>query len=88
MVDTRELLMRSYIRQLYILGAAGVIMSCAPTVQQEVQIGEQYSAEIERSIPMITDSRAVSAFNSSIAPLKSVVRRKDLNWEFRIVNSD
>ncbi|HEU4801009.1 MAG TPA: M48 family metallopeptidase [Gemmatimonadales bacterium] len=80
--------MRSYIRQLTVIGAAGAMLACAPTVQQEVQIGDQYSAEIERTMPMITDSRAVSAFNSSIAPLKSVVRRKDLQWEFRIVNSD
>lgn len=50
-------------------------------------MGDQYAAEIERTMPMITDGRAVSAFNASVSPLERVARR-DLDWEFRIVNSD
>lgn len=62
--------------------------ACAPTVQQEIQIGNQYSAEVERTMPIIKDGAARSAFLASVAPLRRVVRRKDLAWEFEIVNSD
>lgn len=64
------------------------VAGCAPTVQQEVDIGNQYSAEIDRTMPIIGDGPVRSAFLSSVAPLRQVVRRKDLQWEFKIVNSD
>ena len=62
--------------------------ACAPSVQQEVAIGNQYSAEIDRTMPIINDGSVRSAYLSSLAPLQRVVRRKDLQWQFKIVNSD
>ena len=64
------------------------VVGCAPTVQQEIQAGNEYAAEVERTMPIIKDGTARSAFLSSVAPLRNVVRRKDLAWEFEIVNSD
>src|SRR5688500_17856269 len=39
-------------------------------------------------MPLVTDGATRSAFLSSVAPLRQVLRRKDLAWEFKIVNSD
>ena len=93
MVDCKELLMSVLHRsgsgtRITTLALAFALVSCAPTVQQEVDIGNQYSAEIDRTMPLINDGPTRSAFLSSVAPLRQVVRRKDLQWEFKIVNSD
>jgi beta-barrel assembly-enhancing protease len=64
------------------------VLACAPTVQQEQQMGDDYAAEIERTMPLIKESSIRSAFLTSVAPLRQVTRRKDLPWDFQIVNSD
>jgi predicted Zn-dependent protease len=87
MVVCKELLMNSLYRSL-IAAALPAALACAPTVQQEVEIGDQYAAEVERTMPIIKDSQTRSAFLSAVAPLRRVVRRKELNWDFQIVNSD
>ena len=79
--------MKSLYRSL-VAAALPAALACAPSVQQEVQMGDQYAAEVERTMPVIKDSQARSAFLSSVAPLRRVVRRKDLNWDFQIINSD
>ncbi len=63
-------------------------VSCTPSVQQEVQTGDQAAAEVERTMPVIHDGAVTSALSSSISPLRSVVRRQDLNWTFDVINSD
>jgi predicted Zn-dependent protease len=75
-------------RSVAVVSLAVFAVACAPSVQQEVEIGNQYSAEIDRTMPLITDGPTRSAFLSSVAPLRQVLRRKDLAWEFKIVNSD
>lgn len=64
------------------------VLSCAPSVQQEIEIGEQYAAQLEKELPLITAGPVRSAFISAVTPLERVARRQDLNWEFQIVNSD
>lgn len=70
------------------LGALGALTACAPTVQQEVAMGNQYQAEIARTMPLVEDAAAVAAFRRAITPLQQVARRQDLAWTFHIVNSD
>lgn len=79
--------MYTFVRQLGLTSVLAVA-ACAPSVQQEIQMGDQYAAEIERTMPLIKDGTAVSAFNSSVSPLERVVDRQDLSWNFHIVNSD
>ncbi len=67
-----------------LVGAA----SCAPSVQQEVQIGNDYAAQIDKQLPLINDPGIVSLFNQSVNPLKRVAQRQDLTWTFHIINSD
>ena len=75
-------------RSVAVVSLAVFAVACAPSVQQEVEIGNQYSAEIDRTMPLISDGPTRSAFLSSVAPMRQVLRRKDLAWEFKIVNSD
>ncbi|MGE0355178.1 MAG: M48 family metalloprotease, partial [Gemmatimonadales bacterium] len=63
------------------------LAACAPTVQQEIQIGNQYAAEIDRSMPIVKDPAVTAALDRVVAPLRTVARR-DLAWTFNIVNSD
>ena len=79
--------MNSLYRSLAV-AALPMALACAPSVQQEVEIGDQYAAEVERTMPIIKDSQTRSAYLAAVAPLRRVVRRKDLNWDFQIVNSD
>jgi len=64
------------------------LAGCAPSVQQEVEMGNQYASELERTLPMIRDAGAVASFRTSMAPLQRVAQRQDLTWNFSIVNSD
>ena len=63
-------------------------LSCAPSVQQEVQIGNDYAAQIAREMPLISDGAATSLFTQAVSPLRRVAQRQDLAWDFHIVNSD
>ncbi|HEU5049631.1 MAG TPA: M48 family metallopeptidase [Gemmatimonadales bacterium] len=79
--------MRTLAQAAAALCLAGAL-ACAPSVQQEVAMGDEYAAEIARTMPLIKDSGIRSALLTSINPIRQVVRRKDLNWDFQIVNSD
>jgi predicted Zn-dependent protease len=86
-VACKELLMMTLERTVAVACLAGAL-ACAPSVQQEQQMGDEYAAEIERTMPLIKESSIRSAFLTSVAPLRQVTRRKDLPWDFQIVNSD
>ncbi|HEU4699087.1 MAG TPA: M48 family metallopeptidase [Gemmatimonadales bacterium] len=64
------------------------VPACAPSVQQEVAMGNQYAAQLQQQLPLIDDPAITSLFQSAVAPLKRVAQRQDLAWDFHIVNSD
>jgi predicted Zn-dependent protease len=82
MIVCKELVMtRSYrVHAALALGLAAGLPACAPSVQQEVAMGNQYAAQLRQELPLVEDATAVSAFQSSIAPLKRVAARQDLDW--------
>jgi predicted Zn-dependent protease len=80
--------MPSFFHSAGVLAVASIAAACTPTVQQEVDSGNQAAAEVERTMPVIHDGAVLSALNSSVAPLKAVARRQDLTWTFSIINSD
>ncbi len=71
-----------------LVGAVAGAGACAPSVQQEVDMGNDYAAQIDKQLPLIKDAAIVSLFNQSVTPLKRVAQRQDLTWTFHIVNSD
>jgi predicted Zn-dependent protease len=90
MIVCKELVMsRSYrVHAALALGLAAGLPACAPSVQQEVAMGNQYAAQLRQELPLVEDGAAVSAFQSAVAPLKRVAARQDLDWTFHIVDSD
>jgi predicted Zn-dependent protease len=70
-------------------GGLSVAGGCAPAIstQQEVQLGRQYAAELERQLPIVQD-RAVNQYINQLG--NSIARRVDargLNYTFRVVNA-
>lgn len=65
------------------VGAAG----CAMSTQQEVQLGQQYAAQVNQQLPIVQDAslnRYISALGTEIASHG----RRNLDWHFYIVNTD
>src|SRR3982074_3760334 len=73
----------------FIIGIAvtGALVGCGVSQQQEVQMGQEYAQQINAQLPIVQDpevNRYVNVLGDSIARLTS---RKDLNWQFFIVDS-
>src|SRR5688572_26581355 len=63
------------------------IAACGVSTQQEVNMGAQYSAEINRQLPLVNDAQVVSYINQ----LGDNIARaggRGLNYTFYVVNSD
>lgn len=63
------------------------LAGCAISQQEEVALGQEYSAQINRQLPIMTDpevNRYINVLGDSLARLTS---RADLDWHFYIVNS-
>jgi predicted Zn-dependent protease len=79
--------MRAVIRSLTACSLAALV-ACAPSVQQEVAIGDEYHQQLQQELPMVKDAAAVASFREAVGPLRRVAERQNLNWTFDIVNSD
>ena len=61
--------------------------ACAVSQQQEVEMGQQYSQQIDQQLPLVTDpelNRYINVLGDSIAMLAD---SRELTWTFRIVDS-
>jgi predicted Zn-dependent protease len=72
--------------------AAAVALSvtasgCAISTQQEVEMGAQYAAEINRQLPLVRDGSANSIINQ-IGDRIARTGQRGFNYTFYIVNSD
>ncbi|MEP7085713.1 MAG: M48 family metallopeptidase, partial [Gemmatimonadota bacterium] len=75
---------RSYV--LIALCAAAV--GCAVSTQQEVQMGQQYSSQLNSTLPVVTDPAIVSYINQLGDSIAKLTGRADLDWKFFVVNTD
>ena len=78
----------SAFHRLFAGSALAALAACAPSVQQEVQMGNDYAAQIAKEMPLINDAGINSLFAQTVNPLRRVAQRQDLAWDFHIVNSD
>jgi predicted Zn-dependent protease len=65
-----------------------IAAGCGISTQQEVQLGQQYAAQVDSQLPIIHDAaldRYINLLGDSIA---NVTSRADLDWHFAIVNTD
>jgi predicted Zn-dependent protease len=70
------------------LAVALGISACGVSQQQEVQLGQQESAQIQQQLPLVQDpviNQYVTALGNQIA---SKTSRSDLQWQFYVVNTD
>jgi beta-barrel assembly-enhancing protease len=63
------------------------VSACGVTTQQELEMGAQYSAEINRQIPLVSDGSANSIINQMGDQIARAGQR-GINYTFYIVNSD
>ena len=64
------------------------ISACGVSQQQEVELGQQESAQIQQQLPLVQDAvinQYVSSLGNQIA---SKTARADLQWQFYVVNTD
>ena len=64
------------------------VSACGVSQQQEVQIGQQESAQIQQQLPLVQDAvinQYVTSLGNQIA---SHTSRADLQWQFYVVNTD
>ncbi len=72
------------------LAGAGVAAGCAPQVstQQEVQLGADYSAQINRQLPMLNDQATLSFVNQIGQQMAAIADPRGIRYHFYVVNSD
>ena len=63
------------------------VSACAVSTQQELEMGAQYAAEINRKIPLVRDGTANSIINQ-IGDQIARTGQRGFNYTFYIVNSD
>jgi predicted Zn-dependent protease len=83
---TRTLRHSFRLRSLLALGTLAMA-GCAVSTQQEVQMGQQYSAEIAKQLPLVQDPEVVRYINVLGDSLAKVTDDRSLQWHFAVVDS-
>jgi beta-barrel assembly-enhancing protease len=74
-------------RNILIVGVVAVLAACGVSTQQEVELGTQYSQQINAQLPIVSDpelNRYINVLGDSIAKLSD---ERNLDWRFYIVDS-
>ncbi|HKW10766.1 MAG TPA: M48 family metallopeptidase [Gemmatimonadaceae bacterium] len=74
----------------FVLGVAMALGlgACSVSQQQEVQIGQEQSAQIKQQLPLVQDA-AINQYVTSLGnQIASHTSRADLQWQFYVVNTD
>lgn len=75
-------------RALALMTFCAVAVGCAVSTQQEVQLGQQYSTQLNTSLPIVTDPAIDGYINQLGNSMAKLTGRKDLDWHFFVVNTD
>lgn len=69
--------------------SAGLLLlsACAISQQQEVQLGQDYSAQIEKELPIVRDAEVNNYITSLGRSLAKAGDTRGLTWTFRVVDS-
>src|SRR5688500_3280034 len=74
-------------RNILVVGAVAVLAACGVSTQQEVEMGQTYSQQINAQLPIVSDpeiNRYVNVLGDSIAGLSD---ERNLEWRFYTVDS-
>lgn len=69
------------------LALAASLSACGVSQQQEVQMGQEYSQQINAQLPIVGDPEANRYINVLGDQIASKTSRADLDWHFYIVDS-
>src|SRR5437764_10778215 len=70
------------------IGTLALLTACGVSTQQEVQMGQEEAQQVNAQLPMVQDAVVQNYVNSLGQRIASRTSRADLNWQFRVVNSD
>ncbi len=68
-----------------VLSAA--VTGCLASTQQEVQLGQQYAAQINQQLPLVRDGEIVRYINVLGDSIARVGDERNLDWHFYVVDS-
>jgi predicted Zn-dependent protease len=70
------------------IGAIALLAGCGVSTQQEVQMGQDEAQQVNAQLPMVQDAQIQNYVNALGNRIARTTSRSDLNWQFRVVNSD
>lgn len=81
---------RRHVGALALTGSMAIAGGCAPAIstQQEVQLGTQYAAEINRQLPIVQDAAIHRYINQLGNTIARRADRRGIDYTFYVVNSD
>ncbi len=68
------------------LSATLSLAGCIASTQQEVQLGQQYAAQINQELPIVTDPEITRYINALGNQIAARADDRGLNWQFYVVN--
>jgi len=86
MIRVREWFRRSALLALT-AGSAVTAGACGISTQQEIQLGQQYSAEINRQLPMVNDAGVLNYINN-LGQSIAMHGNRQFGYRFYVVNAD
>jgi len=70
------------------IGTIALLSACGVSTQQEVQMGQQEAQQVNAQLPMVQDAVIQNYVNVLGRRIASRTSRADLDWQFRVVNSE
>ncbi|CAN5812794.1 M48 family metallopeptidase [soil metagenome] len=86
MMGIKQWFRRSAVLAL-VAGGSTAVSACGISTQQEMQMGQEYAAEINRQLPLVTDAAVVRYVNNLGRSLAQHGSRQ-LPYQFYVVNAD
>lgn len=82
--------MRTLVRRWRSAAAAlglSAAAACAVSIQEEIRLGDQYAAEIDKTLPVVHAPAVQAALDEAARPVVAAAARRNLAWTFRVVNT-
>ncbi|CAN5616919.1 M48 family metallopeptidase [soil metagenome] len=80
--------LRRWTGVLALSGATAVAGGCAPSLQEEVQLGRQYAAQINQQLPIVQDAAVHRYINQLGNQIARTADQRGIQYTFHVVNSD
>lgn len=62
--------------------------ACAISVKREVELGNQYAAQLARELPLVADPAVQQAIDEFMQPILAHTTRPELPWTVNVVNAE